>query len=36
MDVMLLASEGDAALQRIAPRGTDDVPDEQKVEGRGS
>jgi hypothetical protein len=33
---MLLASEGDTALKRIASRGTDDVPDEQEVEGGAS
>lgn len=33
MDLMLLASESDAALKGVAARGSDDVPDEQEVEG---
>ncbi len=32
VDVMLLAKQRNAALQRLATRGTDDVPDYQEVE----
>lgn len=33
MDVILLAKQRNAALEHLATRGTDDIPDDQEVEG---
>jgi hypothetical protein len=33
MDFVLLSKEGDAALEHLAPGGTNDVPDDEQLEG---